>query len=1174
MNLNPRRNDRKSKKNLNREKKLKEKSVSDQIRRQRSKSIGERLTSVSLKNLLEIDAPERDRLLSKLLRNPVSKSTIVPAPFPRNIQKLGHFGTRLKSSSNAVAIYLVAGILKHYKQRTTEAYRLVDLFYDQLLRQEISKSAETLTLIQDKFGWSLWLIENTILMSELREGITGNRKSLSTFYDVYSDGIVPFYATFFAQRIETGLTARYYRGGIQSLFNDAKTKQTEESRIATIAFHIDRNDETIPKHIGAILDNLREYSLLDLAIGFRVLLPLSVIGEHVTFSRKAQAAILSDAQSLLGQSIAQLLHTHFNSAGPRGLTPISKTLFELADHLSKGDFNVAADIASVAIQKYPNQLELYTFLVQAEVLGGLKKANIFPDSSIASHLLDQIRICESRDHSTEDALNAIAKIAYTIGSSSLSLQLSAYYYSAHFYATPFQRLELSAPACVTPALIIAMASCDRDATTHNTHIGGSLNSEWLEWLRTAPDVNFKKTDPPQTPDRTRQIYLALIGTVCIKRKLNDTACLLLTALLEEADHNYFRTCAFTGLVRIAVKEHKYADAFDLVAKAFSNDESLLIGLGERLVSQARDTWPVSLDDMNALSGPIVFWLSKRGELSEKDCYLLHVAVDDFLTQNGFRTVSAFLTTEPSPSPTLLAFLYYVCTTQVLKRNYLIKGNDALDRERIQILQFLLQRGGVRYTGLARAEIVEINQRDLLRAAIRHVEQGRIFVNIPGLERALAGENLEKFQRFVRTQKIQDIDARKHLQIDHVPVDGKSIIVFTDYSEFILRELVEEIRDVFVCNSSHGLITYISMHIRHGYISSQMRGQFDTHRLATRQDAAGEYQDNLYWLERLGNCSAEVKGTVNEYLKGFSRRLDEEIEEVNLRWIRVRHIEHKDGMLDYSITGYHLATLLLDSLNVSAHGQFVTLVIDLLWRITDECLERIRARISNELLTRVLNLLQELEDRVVAAVPLEAGREFMHETARCRNAVQSDFVLFAGWFTRTSDQIMLKAFPLELAFEVALKTTRQFHPAADVRPLIDAPLNLKIHGKWFRPFVEMVVILFDNAVKNSPPELSEFRCSVLRSTPALLTITVINPVREDTSDAELRRTIDLLNAEQKRENIAKLQSERNSGLAKVKKLLYDDLRQEYSELFCDIEPSRHFRVSIALKQVDQILEADL
>ncbi|APZ91562.1 hypothetical protein Fuma_01151 [Fuerstiella marisgermanici] len=192
--------------------------------------------------------------------------------------------------------------------------------------------------------------------------------------------------------------------------------------------------------------------------------------------------------------------------------------------------------------------------------------------------------------------------------------------------------------------------------------------------------------------------------------------------------------------------------------------------------------------------------------------------------------------------------------------------------------------------MARAEIAEITQQDQLRKAIQQVESGRIFVNTKGIQSALSDESLQNFVRLQRVLKINNQAARKQLEVTGIELAGKSVVYVDDYSSELLREFAEEIRDEFVGNTSHGLNTYISVHIRHGYISSQVRGQFELHHLATRE-TNGAYQDNQYWLERLeplGNVSLEK---ANRLFKAFSSDLDEIVEEVNSKWIRIKDPEY-------------------------------------------------------------------------------------------------------------------------------------------------------------------------------------------------------------------------------------------------------------------------------------------
>ncbi|APZ91560.1 hypothetical protein Fuma_01149 [Fuerstiella marisgermanici] len=277
------------------------------------------------------------------------------------------------------------------------------------------------------------------------------------------------------------------------------------------------------------------------------------------------------------------------------------------------------------------------------------------------------------------------------------------------------------------------------------------------------------------------------------------------------------------------------------------------------------------------------------------------------------------------------------------------------------------------------------------------------------------------------------------------------------------------------------------------------------------------------------------------------------------------------MLHYQITQPILDVLFATSTKCKSHSELVEQVIEVLWAITEKLLEQIRERIKGELLNRVLTLLNDLEEHVNALSPTVAKSDFAATVASCRTKVQTDYAMFAEWFTRSSGQ-SIKSFQLSLVVDVATKTARRFHPSVIFRPETSL-ISDHFNGDWFKAFVEVFVILFDNVVKNA--KTAEFRpiCVVNYDGKNSITISVSNDVGSQVDIEQLSDQAVLLSEEAELDKEERLQTEGNSGLTKIRKLLKEDLRQSDSSLACSVSKDGMFKVAIEMNSARLILEAD-
>lgn len=122
-------------------------------------------------------------------------------------------------------------------------------------------------------------------------------------------------------------------------------------------------------------------------------------------------------------------------------------------------------------------------------------------------------------------------------------------------------------------------------------------------------------------------------------------------------------------------------------------------------------------------------------------------------------------------------------------------------------------------------------------------------------------------------------------------DNEASAVFVDILDRLCRECS--------LNSRHSINSYLSLRIRHGTISGQLRQPSQEQHLLTIVSIDGEYSPNLHWYELLMSKLGETGASFVSYqLSSFSKEYDALIERFSSDYVQVRRQDKPKRLITY------------------------------------------------------------------------------------------------------------------------------------------------------------------------------------------------------------------------------------------------------------------------------------
>lgn len=1041
-------------------------------------------------------------------------------PFPSTPELLwtSVSGSPRPPTPNCGLVWCAAGLLRDVAAlRGALASRTE--FTRALLTQDLSGAAAELDLHVRVHGWSAWLTQSRLTLSEVSGGLEANKKTLAAI-DSACTPFVSLLAVMHSIRCEAHVSAVHYDALVSGLGNTASLSKVG----SWLAFRTGVNRQPTSDVLVDAIWRESSSSALDRYLAF-VKCARYALQHRDPSGTEQLAAALDRLHRELGDPRLRILLARAAPNAPE-LWIDSKSDSDMnaaVNAYTRGDYDTAAQYSAATLAARPEAFELYELHARATAMQGSTPTQPFPQTSLAGQCLTAV-------HSvivTRDALARaqLRKLGLTLDLSTLGDAAAAFALQheprvrADAASAAEQRLCASA---VTPRLAATFAR-QRDAATFLDHLeahsgAGPCSALFRAFLCGG---ELPTTLPAERGQRWEANRARSAGELQKAARILDTLaddptapdCVLSTLLpivveihIERGDPDAAAERALRGILRFP----SLVDHFDL---------SRLIAM--RVRRKYREPTPISW--------PILIHLAFDSLATRDARNALWGAADDYCAGEGAVRPSE-LAQRPhlERNPALQFFLSRVCTLATLNSSTAFSSQLELGEERIRICEALLRAGGPDRTSHER-EISTLIQRQLVGKAVQKVEESRIYVDEEGVVASLPSDFATRYDRF-----------SSHVRMGGLGGLVKKLLTSSVEELTGLKAqaelLVDTVQDRFVYSNEHGLDSYLSVRIRHGTLAGHIRNVFASCELVTLRGPDG-YRESRSWVVP---SAPDALPVVQDAIKHASEALDALIREVREEWLQIRSPEAPDGMFVYGRQHPRVASKgLALALRTNSHDEFARGVLQGLWEWTEVNLRAIRRRIQDELAKRMTEILESIE-RALAFGGLDPNHvirtDALNQTtlalslSRCRVLITHSIASMANWFQRnTKEQLD------HISLSIAAHTARDILQRWGRPGIIDvgaADGTTQVSGRYLSALVDMLLVLMDNAVVHSG--LTEPRVQVVaRISEGRLELVVENDVAPPGDSVAPAPA-----ASRTPQNLVR--KEGGTGYAKVRKILKFDL----------------------------------
>jgi hypothetical protein len=1104
-------------------------------------------------------------VISYVLGNtPLRRTGLLGPLFPKNLNDLAGPLPIAASDDLVTQLNWLHAVLCHHSDSLNHFQSELLGFQNCLLVGNYDGAEAKRQAIVERNGHSWWSIESDLLISQKRRGLEGNREALQRYQKEDTSGWVKCICHLLSLRVEDGFPANDYdRYCDHIMLKDDVTEQMRKKLIyirSRINFHkFDSLD-----HLSYCLSMEDSHSLIDRYCSFIRAMQFAIaFGDSAT--RRRIAGIATTTASFVQDPRLSVLASVLCPDRMKQ-TPEGDTVFSALDHYTAGRYETAAQIAQEEVIRCPGSFELYELSAHSHLRGGDSAAE-FPEGSPASELLRLVSEVLSRNEDTTKSLRRLTKLAY---------QLDCIPIGSQIYS--FVRRHESNPAKIVNTFTNYSASLP----TPRMSIFTEDNESALQYLSRLQDL-YPNNASIQLFWDVRQSLVACKDLIATE-KLPETRVWKYRAFVFEKSARYndalnaykrldqqsgvdllLKADATAGLYRCYRRLDQVLESANILALAAALTPWLV---SESSIREVLDKYRLRRDALwlSDVCWPVLHVTAHLEGYARYDPDQLHDVLDEFLTSLGFsRPTELRAIHETLPTSCLILVLRSLCTTDVLQSSVWYDSQDVVEKERIAICKWLVELDPPTGADYLR-EIAELTSRSNMREITHKVGQSKIFVDTTGLKESLPIPFFDRAERYLQYAALRS-HLRGTLEVaEFSKEDVKRVsIVIIDGTFTLFVQLFNEVKQLFLYSNEYGLDSNLSQRIRHGTLLGAIRAPFEQLNLVTLKNADGVYLENTHWLSRLVESSHPAYATSRVALQELSFNIDSIAHEVRTRWIQIKgNTSELNGMFDYDFGDDLLREMYSRIDRLASVDALIELVLESLWKRTEENLLVVRSAITSQLKRRLSVALDQCQHSLETSVSPDKVVEFRSAVTSCKTSLEYALQSVADWF-QVDQANRMPAFNLSSLIDAVLENVERYcRPShLDVKRTIN--VARPIQGRLFRPLWDVFFILCDNVAKHSQLSPVPVNLNVTEQD-AKIRIEIVNTLGAMIDIADIVVKASLISGRERGENQWDLlRREGGSGLTKLHKILRYEIGSEAYDFNAEVLEDRRFSVSLALPE---------
>lgn len=549
------------------------------------------------------------------------------------------------------------------------------------------------------------------------------------------------------------------------------------------------------------------------------------------------------------------------------------------------------------------------------------------------------------------------------------------------------------------------------------------------------------------------------------------------------------------------------------------------------------------------------------------------AVEELMKSFGVRAISEFPKALSSAGVDLIKVEYFVahiCDPVTLELIPGVGGSRKVKVLRSSILRELAAMHTPREAAYLR-EAEEVEEALRVDEGIQDLDESKIYVDERAVLNSVNKELAADFQRYLKLVEsgVGTADELPELIKHFSSISMKSFQIPKNDADDLLFQIIFSISEAFLQDPASGLDIVIGRRIRHGTISSELRGVLERYELIGQRPRAGaDYEPSGSIERRFHQLDEKKRKIVYSAFSRFSESIDQLVALLRDEYFHITSKKKPRGVFDVTINAMLLSLARSIAQTCQTIDQFSRECIALFWYVLSLRAEVARPKVEAEIKKTLQASFSRLMEELKALGVLDAA--FMAHIQHASDELQRRASAIAGWIKVPKVGVEGKAYGLEHAVDVALAVVVGQKPA--FKPIIqkEVPEHLMLDLHGFSLVEDALYIAIVNVYEHSGKKVDnnvDIKISFDEQS-SLLRFSITNDVANSARTADrVARLDETRNDIQRRAYSERARRDRESGLCKLAALVMQHDKTEISFGFVGDKFKLDFDL-LYLKPVDE------
>lgn len=1073
-------------------------------------------------------------------------------PFPKSLIELENNTTIYRATKLSGEIKWSAHYLVKYAEKLNQYIELKNKFEINMAKGDFNLAEKNLELIEQRFGYSLWLIEHKLYLLQKSKGIRAQKEYFKRICeDSNEDFIINILADHISAKNEPNYKMNSFRENLIDFVDRLPLNYGDYLIFKLDFFQIKKSE-----NFDFILYHELRSSLID---GYeamvKILLYLASNNEKIDLVEKTTKIL----KCIEDKKIKKL----YNSLKKENVyikNQKSDKIIKNFDLYESGNYDKSVELSEQLLLDNILQGEIYeTYLISL-----IKSNNLIMERD--GVLFEALKICKSLISSEgplKENYDQIQKILSINSSFSWSYVIKSiskrFYEKHHINNSDFFLSQINMEFFNLKELSHLNSSPILD-DIYNFLIEEYKDSLTLNLIENFNSFNKEGILKLNIPKERKIRYLSEIYFL---EKKYDQVIKHLDEYLDKFDiysYNMVISCYIKSLINVG----EIKQGLECLVNAYFNYRNSYPNLPLNDISIRE----IKREDdlVKEIIFPITMSLCDKYN-NENLEFELYISYEQYLLNNGEEKPTNLvekMIDSKIDKRYIIYFLEEICIISIMSKSIFFGSNFELIDERIKILEKLIEinsKSSEKYV----KEIYSLKESKNLKQTRNKLDRSKIYINEEGLKERMISKLEPTFERY-KNLKNDDNDTNDNQKYISIPIEGDSeetLYLVESNKKNLFTNMIGEIREVFTFDDKQGLDNCLSTEIRHGRIVNVLRKKFENYDLITKKDENDKYLLNNYWIDKYSLLQPYILKQFSTILEKFSKTIDHYMNYIKDDLIQIRTEKvNINGLFDYLIYLEELKKWEEESINMTKAEDFIEYILACFIKKTKENLLTVRLELKNQIKNEFICFLGELFSDLEKLLPKDQNHylsDIKNKVLECKIEVQNEIDNIAKWF-EFNEKIEMNDYSFNQILGLVMETIKNCS-STEIKINLNPKEILYFKGWSSRGIFTILFNLLYNAVQHS--NLKKINCNIKIEK---LEHDILLIIENDFDDKKnkLENTILEWNEKLCKKDILNVNKEGGSGLFKIKNILTNELSLK-NQILLKIRNKKYFSVNIKIER---------